>query len=251
MDNREVIRHYAQFWQNYQPFSRRRFQEERFIKRRARLFNFTGKVLNCGCGKGTWSIPLAQRCEVTNFDYSERALNLAKQAFKQRNLRGDFKQGNILNMPFADNSFDAVVSFGVLEHFDDIEKPIKEMVRVLKPEATFFAEVITKRFSVHSLERAINFLISFVFNLLRFRWDVIKKSVANFNSVYENSFPYQHYQEVAQACGLRDVRVEGIRPYPLIVLPSFLDRLFAKIPFPVKGPKRLSAIWSLTGVKSA
>jgi len=42
-------------------------------------------------------------------------------------------QADALNLPFSDNSFDAVVSMDVLEHIPDSEKVIGEIHRVLKP----------------------------------------------------------------------------------------------------------------------
>ena len=42
-------------------------------------------------------------------------------------------QGNIFQLPFKENSFDVVWNQGVLEHFTEPEKAIKEMYRVTKP----------------------------------------------------------------------------------------------------------------------
>ena len=41
--------------------------------------------------------------------------------------------GDARNIPFEDNSFDFVFSFGVIEHFDETEKSIEEHIRVAKP----------------------------------------------------------------------------------------------------------------------
>ena len=39
--------------------------------------------------------------------------------------------GNALQLPFDEGNFDIVFSIGLLEHFDDINKPISEQIRVL------------------------------------------------------------------------------------------------------------------------
>lgn len=41
--------------------------------------------------------------------------------------------GDVRDLPFADDSFDAIYSMGTIEHFDETEKAVREMARVLKP----------------------------------------------------------------------------------------------------------------------
>ncbi len=52
------------------------------------------------------------------------------------NLKADLRQGDILNMPFADNFFDFVVSVSTLEHIKDLELARAEICQVLKPGGT-------------------------------------------------------------------------------------------------------------------
>lgn len=41
--------------------------------------------------------------------------------------------GDVRDLPFGDNSFDAIYSMGTIEHFDETERAVAEMTRVLKP----------------------------------------------------------------------------------------------------------------------
>jgi SAM-dependent methyltransferase len=41
--------------------------------------------------------------------------------------------GDVRDLPFRDSSFDAIYSMGTIEHFDETEKAVREMTRVLKP----------------------------------------------------------------------------------------------------------------------
>ena len=41
--------------------------------------------------------------------------------------------GDVRDLPFRDASFDAIYSMGTIEHFDETERAVEEMARVLKP----------------------------------------------------------------------------------------------------------------------
>jgi demethylmenaquinone methyltransferase/2-methoxy-6-polyprenyl-1,4-benzoquinol methylase len=88
-------------------------------------------VLDLACGTGEISHLIENKTKMTvGLDYSLSMLKVAKE----KNKKTIFVQGDALNLPFKDNSFDLVtVSLG-LRHFDDLEKSLKEIKRVLKPE---------------------------------------------------------------------------------------------------------------------
>jgi len=69
-------------------------------------------------------------------DISEPTVRQARAAFdagpgSQRALRGTV--GDVRDLPFRDASFDAIYSMGTIEHFDETERAVAEMARVLKP----------------------------------------------------------------------------------------------------------------------
>lgn len=49
--------------------------------------------------------------------------------------------GEITNLPFRDNSVDAIMNMGVIEHLPNPQKAVSEMYRVLKEDALLFAEI--------------------------------------------------------------------------------------------------------------
>jgi len=87
-------------------------------------------VLEAGCGEG----------EVTNFIYKKfpkletiKGIELEIETVKEANIRHphlDITQGSIYELPFKDRSFDLVVASEVLEHLEDPEKGIQEVLRV-------------------------------------------------------------------------------------------------------------------------
>ena len=91
------------------------------------------RVLDVACGTGVLSRTAAERVgetgSVTGLDINEGMLAVARQKAPQINWR----QGNAEDLPFDDNSFDAVVSQFGLMFFEDRPAAIREMMRVLRP----------------------------------------------------------------------------------------------------------------------
>jgi SAM-dependent methyltransferase len=65
-------------------------------------------------------------------DISEPIVLQARAAFDRQALHAAV--GDVRDLPFADASFDAVYSMGTIEHFDETERAVREIVRVLKPD---------------------------------------------------------------------------------------------------------------------
>lgn len=68
-------------------------------------------------------------------DISEPTVRLAQRAFDTRaDGRSELRSaiGDVRDLPFGDNTFDAVYSMGTIEHFDATERAVAEIARVLK-----------------------------------------------------------------------------------------------------------------------
>lgn len=95
------------------------------------------KLLDCGCGPGTITLGFAEIIApgtVTGTDIGSSQISIAHEnALKQDISNVDFVEGNIYNLPFLDNSFDAAFSHAVLEHLQEPTKALQELLRVLKP----------------------------------------------------------------------------------------------------------------------
>ncbi|PIP18789.1 MAG: hypothetical protein COX41_06355 [Candidatus Omnitrophica bacterium CG23_combo_of_CG06-09_8_20_14_all_41_10] len=70
---------------------------------------------------------------VTGIDLTPRSIELATKQFEIYGLKGEFFVADAENLPFPEESFDIVYSFGVLHHTPNIRKAIDEIYRVLKP----------------------------------------------------------------------------------------------------------------------
>lgn len=98
-------------------------------------------VLDVACGTGDFSIAIAEAMKkyakghVTGVDLSEGMLEVMKDKVAKAGLDDliSYETGDCENLRFADESFDRVtVAFGV-RNFENREKGLKEMLRVLKP----------------------------------------------------------------------------------------------------------------------
>jgi SAM-dependent methyltransferase len=92
------------------------------------------KILDAGCGPGTYGIMLAQAGnEVVGIEISPGSVQVANQRAKDRAVDFAARVGDLENLPFDDNTFDVCFCGWVLHHFPDINKAVSELVRVLKP----------------------------------------------------------------------------------------------------------------------
>lgn len=93
-------------------------------------------VLDAGCGGGryTFAWRLLGASRVSGVDVSPSGIGSAKSRLTDSAIDGvSFEIGNVLRLPFANNSFDIVFSNGVLHHTLDWKAGVIELVRVLKP----------------------------------------------------------------------------------------------------------------------
>lgn len=80
--------------------------------------------------------------KATIFDYSKTELKQAKAEFGDKIAT---KSGDIYNMPFKDNTFDALLMVRATHHLADLPKAVSELYRVLKPGGVAVIEVANKR----------------------------------------------------------------------------------------------------------
>ena len=106
-----------------------------------------GRVLEVGCGRGIGAQLLGERGArlVTAFDLDPSMVARARR--RSRGRRGEtvaLAVADATTMPFAAETFDAVVEFGVFHHIPDWQAAQREVARVLRPGGWFFFEEVLK-----------------------------------------------------------------------------------------------------------
>ena len=97
-----------------------------------------GKVLDAGTGPGTLGREIARRqprLQVYGIDLSEDMIRLAREHAKREQLeeRVHFAIGDVAHLPYPDHYFDLVVSTISMHHWYELEQPLRDLYRVLRP----------------------------------------------------------------------------------------------------------------------
>ena len=163
--------------------------------------------LEVGCGTGNLSSRLsALGYRTTCLDFSGTAIRLAQKRYFRDGLKGAFIQGDAFQLPFRSESFDLVLSTGLLEHFADPQLVVNEMVRILRTGGAFYSDIWPKKFS---LFRA--------FDVLR----RIKNRLRGRREMFERRFDERTIQGMLEVAGL-----SGIQVFPAGVFPPILPVVF-------------------------
>jgi demethylmenaquinone methyltransferase/2-methoxy-6-polyprenyl-1,4-benzoquinol methylase len=100
------------------------------------------EVLDACCGTGDLAVACARAgaAKVTGLDFSERMLERARRKAPEI----QWISGDVLTLPFEDASFNAAtVGFGV-RNVDELERALRELRRVLRPEGRLGILEITR-----------------------------------------------------------------------------------------------------------
>jgi ubiquinone/menaquinone biosynthesis C-methylase UbiE len=146
------------------------------------------KILDAGCGTGLLTLALLRSLHfpvnITSLDLSATSISAARKAVAEspgRTRDVTFTEGNLLSLPFADNSLDLVVTSGALEYVP-LGEGMTELSRVIAPgghllhipcrpsPATTFLEILF-RFKKHP------------------RREILSQTEEHFRLVHEYRFP--------------------------------------------------------------
>ena len=164
-----------------------------------------GIVLDCGCGFGSYY----SLTKDLNTLYLDLSYNQLKRFGKKYGLRSNRICGDILNLPFKDNTFDLILCINILEHVVDIDRALKELHRVLKDEGVLLVVAVNRE-------------------------SIIREEIFNEFRIYHRGL------------SLRDFKVDGFemvkyttfyflppifKILPVFILNYFIDKIYLKLEY--------------------
>jgi|GEM_PF-3042733 len=189
------------------------------------------RVVEVGCGGARTALSLAlQGMEVTCTDTAPEALSLARRNFAAHRAQGTIVQDDILAPSLAAGSFDCLMSYGLLEHFEDVRPVIRNMTGLLRQGGIQIHTIIPKKFSSRVIMDGLYFPFRLARNLLRQRdyTDIVRKSYRDFPH-FENRFNTAEYARFFEGAGNRVLKCSAMGILnPFIALPSPLGDFLAR-----------------------
>ena len=121
--------------EDFEAHARARYELEPYIRAFAGFEQASGKrVLEVGVGMGADYLEwLKAGAVATGVDMSGSSLARARRRCKLAGYVPDLREADAEHLPFPDNNFDVVYSYGVMHHSPDPARCIREARRVLKP----------------------------------------------------------------------------------------------------------------------
>jgi 2-polyprenyl-3-methyl-5-hydroxy-6-metoxy-1,4-benzoquinol methylase len=184
------------------------------------------KIIEVGCGGARNALHLALHgFNVTCSDYSQEALRLARANFDAFDAKASFLLDDLMDSIIPDNSFDCVMSFGLLEHFCDLKAIIDNLTRMVKPGGIQIHLVIPKKFSAQTIMNILTFPIKLANNIIVRKQPlrgILRRSYRNFPH-YENTFSWHEYCKAFEESGNEVLKCEpGGLFLPFIAWPTYI-----------------------------
>jgi SAM-dependent methyltransferase len=159
-----------------------------------------GRAVEVGCGSARLlaRVGISSKLELIGVDSSENALRLTTATARRFGLQIRGVLGDARELPLETASCDLVLSGGLLEHFEDPTVVLSEMLRVLRPGALFYADVVPRKFSLYRLMD--------LFRMIRSPWLL--------PGVYESALGAAWYERTMKVLGYQDIKIESAGVYP-------------------------------------
>ena len=167
----------------------------------------SGNAIEVGAGSGRLLIRLGQErpYRLVAVDYAPYSVRAVRENLRRSGKTGDALFGDALALPFADGSFDVVLSGGLLEHFREPGAVVREMARVLRPGGLLYADIVPRKVSLY-------------------RWSERGRMAHDEHlaeGIFESDLPKRAWASLARDAGLKDVRIVSAGVYPPYTLAGF------------------------------
>ncbi|CAN5190397.1 hypothetical protein BH11BAC5_BH11BAC5_04950 [soil metagenome] len=180
-----VVTSFGEEWQKFSNFNEKdinQFGDEYFDIADATILNKDTYVLDVGCGSGRFSRYLSSRVGfIEVMDPSEAIWAAEKLLSGVKNVR--LINASAESIPFTDNTFDLVMSIGVLHHIPDTQMAMKKCVSKVKPGGHFFVYLYYNLDNRGFIFRSIFKVVSLVRTIVSSMPSGIKKFICDLLAV--------------------------------------------------------------------
>lgn len=220
-----------------------RYKSEPEIFSFAQFTRFHGKkVLEVGVGAGTDFVQWARAGACAyGIDATQAAIEHTRRHLERYGLFAkELKVADCEDIPYQDNTFDCVYSWGVIHHSHDVQKAIAEIVRVCQPGGVC-------KIMVYHRNSLLAYFLWIRYALLRGKpWKSLAWCIWNYmESAGTKAFIHQDILKMIRYLPVKDIIMTPVLTvYDRLTKYSFFYRLAAKIAIIVLGGNR--AGWFLT-----
>ncbi len=172
------------------------------------------KILDIGCGTGNYTYFFCDNNNVTGIDI--------QNVVKKELLKFDFKIVDATNLFFADNFYDLIVSFDVIEHIAEDEKMISEAYRVLKNGGKIFLGTPNKNRLSHALLKLVGKEVKYPLNL------GVNKDLGD--TIHLREYNAFELKILVENAGFKNIKIKSfwlgvtLLKYGLVNPPKFLQK---------------------------
>ncbi len=173
-----------------------------------------GMILDVATGTGDMAImacKMLQPQKVEGIDISAQMLELGRKKVEKEGLTDkiQLQKGDSETINFAENTFDAVMAAFGVRNFENLEKGLSEMLRVLKPGG----KLVILEFS-RPRHRAVRGLYNIYMRMLAPRlahWFNQNKEAYDYLTESSNAFPERrHFTDILNKIGYSDTRFKSL-----------------------------------------
>jgi len=126
-----------------------------FVEKEIKKISSKARALEAGCGFGQWAFLIGEECQVVGIDIARKAIKTAQDYATKKKIKNcHFYCADLKAIPFKNDYFDYIFSFGVIEHFQDPSEVLSGFYRVLKPKGRVFISV-PNIYSFHTITRPV------------------------------------------------------------------------------------------------
>ena len=165
-------------------------------------------AVELGCGRGTLALYLHkyENMAVACTDVEQSAIDLARRNFEHHGGQAEFFVRDAAALGVPDNSYDVVVSIGLLEHLHDFVPVLKEEYRILKPGGVMISLNIPKKKSAQQLNEVYRWFLRRLGTSYELKPDYFRTAATP-----------EEFKKQSADVGFVNLSTVNVNPYPIFV----------------------------------